>query len=288
MTNPETSVETDSIFGTLAQESSQFSKDCLVEIKSVEKKNQKKFVGVSKADVIKVDIQKLFENLTDLEVATGLNAAEALALAGEFTFTVKNINHVEPAEMNQEFFDRICGEGKVKSEEEFIAEYTKIFQENHTTDSDYLLSHQLQKALLKEVEINIPEAFYKRWIQATNPELNDESIEKDFEHYLRDLKWTLLKNRIAGDNDIKIEYADIVAQTVKMFARQFGIPEVTEEMAKNLEAVAANYLQQKDGQNYMNVYNQVHTERVMDIIKQNANLKIKKVSREEFNKLAES
>jgi len=288
MTNPETSVETDSIFGTLAQESSQFSKDCLVEIKSVEKKNQKKFVGVSKADVIKVDIQKLFENSTDLEVATGLNATEAGALAGEFTFTVKNINHVEPAEMNQEFFDRIFGEGKVKSEEEFIAEYTKIFQENHTTDSDYLLSHQLQKALLKEVEINIPEAFYKRWIQATNPELTDESIEKDFEHYLRDLKWTLLKNRIAGDNDIKIEYADIVAQTVKMFARQFGIPEVTEEMAKNLEAVAANYLQQKDGQNYMNVYNQVHTERVMDIIKQNANLKIKKVSREEFNKLAES
>ncbi|MDZ7607215.1 MAG: hypothetical protein U5K79_16870 [Cyclobacteriaceae bacterium] len=141
---------------------------------------------------------------------------------------------------------------------------------------------------MNEVSIDVPEAFYKRWIMATNPEMKVEDIDRDFAHHLRDLKWTLLKNRIAGDNDVKIEYADIVAQTIKMFARQFGIPEVTEEMAKNIEAVAANYLQQKDGQNYMNVYNQVHTERVMDIIKQHANLKMIKVSREEFNKVAES
>ncbi|MDZ7607216.1 MAG: hypothetical protein U5K79_16875 [Cyclobacteriaceae bacterium] len=75
----------------------------------------------------------------DLEVATGLSQEKAKELAGEFTFMVKNINHMEPAEMNQEFFDRIFGEGKVKTEEEFIAEYTKIFQENHATDSEYLL-----------------------------------------------------------------------------------------------------------------------------------------------------
>ncbi len=288
MTNPAVSGETDSVFGTLAQESSLFSKDCLVDIKAVNKKSQKKFIGISKDDIVKVDIQKLFEALNDLEVATDLSTTEAEKLTGEFTFTVKNINHVEPAEMNQEFFDRIFGEGKVKTEEEFIAEYKKIFQENHAADSEYLLTHELQKALLNEVEINIPEAFYKRWIQATNPELNDDSIETNFSQYLRELKWTLLKNRIASDNDIKIEYADVVAQTIRMFARQFGIAEVTEEMSKNLEAVAANYLQQKDGQNYMNVYNQVHTERVMDIVKQNANLKIKKVTREEFNKVAEA
>ena len=288
MTNPEISGDSDSIFGTLGQESSQFSKDCLLEIPAISKKLQKKFVGVSKTDAIKFDIQKLFEKPADLEVITGLGKDEADALADEFMFTVKNINHTEPAAMNQEFFDKIFGEGKVKTEEEFIAEYTKIFQENHSTDSEYLLSHQLQKELLKEVKINIPEEFYKRWIQATNPELNDESIEKDFEHYIRDLKWTLLKNRIASDNDIKIEYPDIVAYTIKMFARQFGIPEVTEEMAKNLEAMATNYLQQKDGQNYMNVYNQLMTERVMEVVKQKANLKIKKVSREEFNKIAES
>ncbi len=288
MTNPEVSGDSDSIFGTLAQDSSQYFKDCLIEIPRIAKKLRKNFIGISKDEIVSFDIQKLFEDSIDLEVATGLSRDKASELTGEFTFMVKNINHMEPAVMNQEFFDRIFGEGKVKSEEEFISEYTKIFQENHATDSEYLLSHQLQKAILDKVTINIPEAFYKRWILATNPEMKEEDIERNFAHHLRDLKWTLLKNRIAGDNDIKIEYADIVTQTIKMFARQFGIPEVTEEMAKNLEAVAANYLQQKDGQNYMNVYNQVHTERIMDIVKQHASLKIKKVSREEFNKIAES
>jgi uncharacterized protein YutE (UPF0331/DUF86 family) len=80
----------------------------------------------------------------------------------------------------------------------------------------------------------------------------------------------------------------MVAHTVKMFTKQFGIHEATEEMQKSLEAMAANYLQQKDGQNSMNIYNQLHMERVMDIVKQNVDITVKKVPRDEFNKLAEA
>jgi trigger factor len=287
MTNPDESEEKDSIFGNLSQESSDFNKDGLVEISKVTKNLQKNFIGVKKEDSITFDIQKLFGEVFDLEVLTGLNTDEAKLLKGQFVFAVKNINRVKPAEMDQEFFDKIFGEGKVSSEEEFVSKYTKIFEENYDRESEYLLSHHLQERILKETNVEIPEAFFKKWILATNRGINEKDLEKDFEHYLRDLKWTLIKNRVAEDNGINIENADLVEYTKKMFKAQFGGIDLNEEMDKNLEIMANNYLQQNKGENYMNIYNQLRAEKILDLLKQKAEISVKKVTREEFNKKGE-
>ena len=288
MTNPEVSEDGDSIFGTLAQEASETSKDGLIDIDKVSKKLQKSFIGIKKDDVIKVDIQKLFDDENDLVEVIGLSEEEVKALNGEFEFTVKNVNRVEPAEMNQEFFDKIFGEGKVKTEEEFIDEYTKTFEKNYDQESEYLLAHQIQEKILKDTEISIPEKFYKKWILATNEGISEADLDKDFEHYVRDLKWTLIKNDIANDNDdVKIEYVDTVNYTKKMFQAQFGGMELNDEMDKNIEVMANNYLQQNNGENYMNVFNQLRSEKIMDVLKQKAEISVKKVTRKEFEKKAE-
>jgi trigger factor len=287
MTNPETSKAGDSIFGTLAQSSTEFSKDGLIYIDKVSKKLQKSFIGKNKDDLIKLDIRKLFEDAKDLAEMTGLSGEEAKELSGEFEFTVKNVNRVEPAEMNEEFFNKIFGEGKVKTEEEFMKEYTKIFEENYDKESEYLLAHHLQEKILKDTKVEIPEEFYKKWILASNEEIKSEDLEKDFEHYIRDLKWTLIKNRIFEENDVKIEYPEIVDYTIKMFQAQFGGMELNEEMRKNLEVMANNYLQQNNGENYMNIHNQLRTEKIMDILKQKVEISVKKVTRAEFEKKAE-
>ncbi len=287
MTNPEISVEGDSIFGTLSQLGTEFTKDGLIEISKVSKKFRKSFIGIKKEDVVKVDIKKLFNDDKDLVEVTGLSDDEIKTLIGEFEITVKNVNRIEPAEMNQEFFDKIFGEGKVKTEEEFIEEYSKIFEENYDRESEYLLAHQIQEKVLKETKLDIPQDFYKKWILATNEGIKEEDLEKDFEDYIKDLKWTLLKNRIADDNELKIEYADVVESTKKMYEAQFGGIELTEEMDKSMDALVNNYLQQENGKNYMNVFDQLRTEKILDILKQKAEISVKKVTREEFNKKAE-
>lgn len=288
MTNPDISEKGDSIFGTLAQESTNFSKDGLIYLDKISKKFQKSFTGIKKGDVVKADIEKLFDKVEYLTEITGLSEEKAKELKGEIEFTVKNVNRIEPAEMNQEFFDKIFGEGKIKSEEEFIKEYSNILEENFDRESEYLLAHQIQEKILNDTKMEIPKGFYKKWILATNEGIQEEDLEKDFEHYIRDLKWTLIKNKIADDNDIKIEYADLVDYTKKMYKAQFGGIELNEEMEKNLEVMANNYLQQNNGENYMNIYNQLRTEKIMDILKQKAEISVKKVTKEEFNKKAEN
>jgi trigger factor len=136
--------------------------------------------------------------------------------------------------------------------------------------------------------MEIPEEFYKKWLLTANRELSKEDLEKDLEHYIRDLKWTLLKNKIAEDNDVKVENADVVSKAKDFIKEQYGIFEVNDEIDKNLDVIANNYLQQNEGESYMKIYNQVHTEKIMDLLKQKATINVKNVSREEFNKKVEN
>ncbi len=229
MENPEVSEENDSMFGVLSQSENDFSKDVLLHIDKLTKKVKKQFIGVKKEDVIEADIQSLFEKTEDLIELTNLTEDEVKALKGKFNFQVKNINRSIPAEMNQEFFDKVFGPEKVKSEEEFVAEFTRILEENYDKESEYMLARDLQDKILEKTKVNIPEAFYKKWLLTTGQDIKEEDLEKDFEHYVRDLKWNLIKNKIANDTELKVENEDIVEYTKKMFKAQFGMNEIDEE-----------------------------------------------------------
>ena len=68
----------------------------MIYIDKISKKLQKSFIGVKKDDIVKLDIQKLFDEKRDLIEVTGLSEEEAGQLKGEFEFKVKNVNRIEP------------------------------------------------------------------------------------------------------------------------------------------------------------------------------------------------
>ncbi len=285
MSTPETSEEGDSIFGTLSQESSDFSLDTLLATDKVLKKHLKKFIGLKKDDTVTFEIQGLFKEEADLVQFIQKTPEEAKEVKGKFTFKVKNISRTEPAEMNQEFFDKIFGKDQVKTEKEFIDKYTELLRENYDKESGYLLSNDLQKKLIDSIKINLPEDFYKKWLLASNQGLNEAELEKDYEHYLRDLKWNLIKNKIGEDHKIKVEYQDVLERTKEFFRQQYGLYNTKDEEAdKSLEILANNYLQENKGEHYMNIHSQVKTEKIMEMVKEKAKISVKKISKDEFNK----
>ncbi len=288
MMSPDTSEEGDSLYGKLEQASTGFSQDVMIIISQISKKNRKKFVGLKKEDEVSTELQGLFENSKDLEDALQKTEEEVKALKGAFVFKVNHISRVEPAELNQEFFDKIFGKDKVKTKEEFEKKYAGIMEKTAGRESDYLLARDIQKKLIESTKVSLPEDFYKRWLLTANTGLSEEALDKDFEHYVRDLKWNLIKNKIADDNGIKVENAEVVEKAKSYFREQYGIHETDEEMDKNLESIANNYLQQNNGEQFMNIYGQVRTEKIVELAKQKAVITTKKVSRDEFNKKIEN
>lgn len=283
VTNPEQSDEGDSLYGLVEQESSEFSKESVLDIEKIGKKYKKKFIGLKKEDVVTFDVKSLFKEEFDLEVFVNKSKEELKDIKGDFTFKVININRTDPAELNQEFFDKIFGKDQVKSEEEFTNKYKEIVEENINRESDYFLQTEIQKKLTESTKMDIPKDFYKQWLLKTQENITEDALENDLDRYIQDLKWMLITNKIAEDYEIKVEHEDVMEQTKTLFREQFG-PGMGEELEKNLDVLANNYLNQNNGENYYNVYNQVRTSKIMDKIKENIKITEKEVSKEEFEK----
>ena len=287
MANPDESAEGDFLYGELKELNGEFSIQTLIPTNKIKKGELKKFIGVKKGDKIEFDIQKAFEDSAAIAHATGLSKEEAEKKEGKFEITITNISRSEPAPLDQEFFDKIFGKDSVKTEEEFKTKLKDTIKDNYSRESENLLNQDIQKTLIEKTIIDLPEDFLKEWLLAANEgKITKEQIDSEYEHYLKELKWSLIRNKVGEENDIKVENEDVIAKTKEMVLQQFGNMPLSEELSESLNKIADNYLKQENGKNYMKMFEQVFYEKVLKLIKEKIKIENKKVSVEEFKKVA--
>ncbi|MBC5993355.1 trigger factor [Pontibacter cellulosilyticus] len=285
--NPETSEEGDFISGELKQVDGEFqSKTLIPTTRVVEGKEQ--FVGVKAGDVIKFDIRKAFgDDNAALAHVTGLSKEVVADLNGEFEFTVDKINRTESAELNQELFDKLFGKDEVKTEEEFDAKIRETIKENYEREADNLLYRNIIDTLVDNVNVELPTEFFKRWIQVTNEgKLTAEQIDENFDKYVRELKWSMIKNKVVEENELKVSNEEVVNSTKEKMLAQFNMPEVPEELMESMNNYANQYLQQDNGRNYINEYEQLLAEKVLAKLKEQLTVVEKTVTAEDFRNMS--
>jgi trigger factor len=106
--------------------------------------------------------------------------------------------------------------------------------------------------------------------------------------YLKDLKWSLIRNKVAEDNKLAVEQEDITEKSKLILAEQFGGPAILEQLGDKMDEFVKTYLEGNEGQNYTNVVNQVIADKVYDFVKENITITDKKVSLDDFRKKAEA
>jgi trigger factor len=286
---PEASEVSDNLFGELRSADPDFKKEhTLIGIENVDKKEQKKFIGLTKDSQIEFEISKLFSDPKFTGQLLGVSPEEAKNAKGKYIFKVETISRTEPAELNQELFDRVFGKDSVKTEEEFISKIRETISENYKRESDHFFEHHIEDYYVEHTNINLPDNFLKTWLKASSRgEVTDEVLEKEFELYKRGLKWDLVKNRIADDNKITVEADEVRAKAKDLIIAQFGGQAFAEQISDRLDGIADNYLQNENGQNFMKLYNQLRAEKILKLIREKITVDEKKVTVDEFKKIVE-
>lgn len=290
MENPETSEANDFLYGEFKEVNGEFTANGVLPLNKVKDAESKKIIGLKKEETVKLDITNLFDDEAVLAHTLNISVDEAKNKKGEFEFTVKNINRTEPAELNKEFFDKIFGNDAVQSEEEFFKKLRETIAENYNRESDNLLLFKIQEQLIKNTAIDLPNEFLKRWLLISNEgKVTQEQIDKEYDYYVKELKWTLIKNKIAEDNSIKVENEEVESKAKELIQMQFGgLSFDNEEMQETLNKIIENYLKQDKGKNYVKTYEQVLFDKVISVIKEKVNIEEKNVSVDEFKELAKA
>lgn len=288
---PEVSEEQDNLFGEISKKGTEDKQGSYLRISVVEKSQIKKFIGLKKDDVVEFDVQEAVKDPAALSQLLNVTEEEAKKAEGTYEFKVTSISRIEPAQINQELFDQVFGKDQVKSEEEFLTKVKETISSNYERETQHLLDHEIQHYYVDHTRINMPDMFLKTWLKTTsNGEVTDDVLEKEFKSYKEGLKWDLVKNKIAEDNGIEVKGEEVREKAKVMLAEQFGGPAIMEQLGDKFDEIANNYLAGKDGkgENYMRVYNQLRHERIMTAIKENITITEKKLSLDEFRKVAES
>ena len=283
MTNPDLSEEGDILFGEVVAEGDEENKAGELDLTKIEKKQLKNFIGKKKDDVISFDASKAIKDDVYREAVTGSKDSKTVE------FLVKNVNRKIDAEMGQELFDKTFGKDTVKTEAEYLEKIKDVVGKNYDHESDQFFNYKIQDEIVSKTKIELPDEFLKKFIKASNKtEITLEQIEQDYEHYAKDLKWSLIKNEISKKNDIKAENEDVMEEARNMIRQQFaqsGLP--PEQLESSLDSFVENYLKGEDGNNYVKLHEKVYTDKVLEFIKGKLTIKTKKVSPEEFNKIAQ-
>jgi trigger factor len=287
MVDGETIVEDDFVKGQLKEVNGTYDKETSIPMNRVSKKQLSKFLGKKVGDKIEFVIEETFEDTNYIEYVTGLPKEEAKNVKGKFEFTVVNIRHSELAAVDQDFFDKIFGKGAVTTETEFNEKLNETITDNYNRESEALLINDIRENFITKTKIDLPIDFIKRWLLTSNQgKVTQEQIDKEFDSYLSELKWTLIKNKIAEANEVKVEHEEVIGKVHSMMLQQFGMQTIPEGMEETFDKIVDNYLKENNGKNYMKMFEETYNAKAVDIIRSKIKVTDKKVTVEEFKKAA--
>jgi trigger factor len=248
---------------------------------------KKKFIGAKIGDVIVFNPSKAFENETEIASLLKIDKAEVANVNSDFQFTINSITRYHEAEINQELFDKVYGEGAVAGEEDFRNKIKENVALSLEQDTNYRFGLDAREMLLKKFDdLVFPDAFLKRWLQASNENLTSEKMEEDYSKIIDDLKWHLVKDKIAKNAEIKVEEAEI-----RNYAKQMAKAQFAQYGMVGLEdSIIENYAQEmlKKEDSIRGIIDRVLENKVFDSVKNNVTLETKEISMDDFNKLFEA
>lgn len=284
--HPEVSEDGDIVYGELKQDSTEFSTKTAIPTKQLKDEAKAQFIGVKKGDTLVFDIQNTFIDEAGVAHVTGKKKTEVSDLSGDYTFVVEDISRTAGAALGQEFFDKVLGPGQVESEEQFREKLLEIIQSNYKREGEAKQRLDIEAALLENIAISVPKEFLVDWLERINEgKFTREKIEEDYPQFEKQLKMSLIRNRVADAFGVKVEQEEILEFTRGMVREQFGIYGSDDNMSETIDRIAAGYLNDREKDNYSTIFNQVFDNKVYQVLKEQVQSDSKEVEVAEFEKI---
>ena len=234
-------------------------------------------------DVVTLGTKGLFDDDHKLMDYLKVGHDDVHGLDIEVNFTIEEINTTEPAELNQELFDKLFGEGTVSSLEELKAKIKEDAEIQFAQQADQKFLNDATEALIESTKFDLPSEFLVKWLQTAgeNP-LTAEDAEAEFKKSEKGLRYQLIEGKIITGNNIQVTFEDLkafTAEVIKKQMAQFGQLNPTDE---DVNGIVARVLTNQD--EVKRLSEQVMSEKMLNFFKEKVSFTTKEVTYQDFIK----
>ena len=129
-------------------------------VESIEdKKATKALTGLKVGESTVLDINKAFKETFNTAQALNITKEQQEASTGNFEVKITELSKLEPAELNQDLFDKVFGEGAVKNEKEFKAKVKEDAEQMFVGESDRKFLEDIRDIVLEKNKFDLPDEF---------------------------------------------------------------------------------------------------------------------------------
>ena len=274
----------DEVTGTFVNEAEEIDNKGMLEMDKLKsKKAIDALVGKKVGDVVTLKTKGLFKEDYLLSSVLGIDKEKAESLDTEVTLTITEINEREAAALDQELFDKLFGPDSVSSEKELKERIKEDSEKQFEQQSDQKLLNDVTEYFIENTKFELPAGFLTKWIQMTGEKpLSEEQASEEYEKSEKGLRYQLIEGKIIRDNELQVQF-DELKEFAKGFIRsqmaQFGQMNPKEE---ELDTIAARVLGNQD--EVKRLSEQLMSQKLLNLYKEKANLKVKEVTYENFVK----
>jgi trigger factor len=273
------------ITGTFTNEELEVNNPSTFQLKNIkEKSNKEAFKNLKTGESIDLKTKKLFNEDSDLSFHLKLNDQNKDEI-NEVKFLLKEINERQPADLDQELFDKLFGKDAIKSVTEFKDKLKADAEANFVNQTDQKLLNDINDYLIENTKFDLPVSFLKKWMMtAGENKLSEKEAEEEYVKSEKGLRYQLIEAKILEENEIKIDFEQIKnfsKDLIKIQMKQYGQNNPDD---KELDSISERVLSNKE--EVKRISDQLLSQKLIKLFKSNLKFKNNKVSYEKFIEMA--
>ncbi|MGL4583743.1 MAG: trigger factor [Flavobacterium sp.] len=284
MISKEVVEETSEMVGTFTNEEEGINNEVKIAVSDIRTKtNQKKFIGKKVGDQVTVSTKGLFEDDHKLMEVLAIGHDKVHGLEVDVVFTINEINETEKAELNQELFDKLFGEGVVTSVEQLKEKIKEDAEKQFTSQADQKFLNDVYEHLLESASFELPAAFLTKWLMdAGETPMTAEEAAAEYAKSEKGLRYQLVEGKVMSQFDLQLDFAEIKEYTTKLIKDQMAQFGQLEPEAKVVEDIVARVMTNQD--EVRRISEQVMNEKVLALFNEKVKAEVKEVSYKDFVK----
>jgi trigger factor len=256
-----------------------------VEVERLNDAVKKQLLGGKVEDNITLNVKEIYGDIAEAAKLMDVETPVLAATSDEYSLKVVSISRMQAAEVSQELFDKVYGEGTVKSVDEFRTKLANEAKGMLGGQSKSKLRNDIVEYLLETTKFDLPDNFLKKFMVATSKEPTTfEAVDAEYDNYKNTLRWQLIENQLVSDNDIKIAPGDVrekAKEMIKANFAQFGQEVSDADLGNYADNVLAK------GEEKKKIEDGLYSDMISEVIESKCKVEFKEVSYDEFVKISE-